>query len=731
MSSRKWRITRRQFLIGLGTAGGAVALGFYLGKPAMQLKLAEGSEDSLKSQAKLPKTPDAWFEIREDSTLRLYVTKSEMGQGIHTALAQLAAEELGLKVTDLDVVQSTTRQGPKDSFGTGASASILTSFRPMREAAATFREMLLKAGSGQLQKPAEQLELTATGVRVKGTEQQALYADLARQEGMWEVPKTPPVLKKVRGFQVIGTSAQRIDLPAKVTGEAIYGYDARLPGMLYGAVLRPPTLEANLKSADVSQVSRQPGVKTVHVDLEAGFVGVVAQTRNQARNALRHVKAVWDQGKLWQQKEILDLIRPEGKAGVTFQREGKGSAGLKQGNVIRAEYRSPFAVQAAMEPQAALADVKPEGVKIWASTQYPFRISSAVSKKLGIKEETIEVIPTYLGGGFGSKINSQAGLEAAILSKAAGAPVHVGWDRTEEMTQGFLRPPTHSVLSAVLKDGKIETLEHRIGSGVVAFSTLPSFLETLMGADFGSYAGGKVLYDIPNRQGISYNPHLPVRTGWWRGLGLFANTFALESFMDELAAESGTDPLEFRLKHLPASAWGVRMRKVLQTVARESRWGKPRPSGRALGLACGSSFENLIAQVAEVSIDQEKERVKVHRIWCAMDPGLVINPDGAKAQIQGAVMWGVSSALKEEVLVKDGKITAQNFTDYPLLSLEEAPDIQTFLLEDGSGEPRGVGEPPIAPVGAAIGNAIFALTGKRLREVPFNAERLRSAGILV
>ena len=173
------------------------------------------------------------------------------------------------------------------------------------------------------------------------------------------------------------------------------------------------------------------------------------------------------------------------------------------------------------------------------------------------------------------------------------------------------------------------------------------------------------------------------------------------------------------------------MRKVLQTVTRASRWGKPRAKGRALGLACGSSFENLIAQVAEVSIDQEKERVRVHRIWCAMDPGLVINPDGAKAQIQGAVMWGVSSALKEEVLVKDGKLTAQNFTDYPLLSLEEAPDIQTFLLEDGSGEPRGVGEPPIAPVGAAIGNAIFALTGKRLREVPFNAERLRSAGILV
>lgn len=729
MSPRKWKVSRRKFLIGLGVAGGGLALGFYLGKPAMQLAIAEGAENALESQAKLPKTPDAWFEILPENKIRLYLTKAEMGQGIHTSVAQLAAEELDLQVRDLDLAHGTTQVGPKDSFGTGGSASILTSFKPVREAAATFKVMLLTAASKALGVDTSKLEMSPQGVKVKGTDQFASFTDLGAKEDTWEVPKGNIPLKNPRDFKVIGKPVERIDLPKKVTGEAIYGYDARLEGMLYGAVLRPPTLEAKLKSADTSEASRMPGVEKVFTDLDKGFVGVVARTRPQARNAVKAVKAQWDEGKLWQQDEILKMIVPEGKGGVSFQKEGNVDNAFKSGKVIQAEYRSPFAVQAALEPQAALADVKKDSVKVWMSTQFPFQVSSAVAKTLGVKEDIVEVTPTYLGGGFGSKTHTKVAEEAAILSRAVGKPVHVGWDRAEEMTQGYIRPPTHNKLSAVLDDGKIVAMEHRVGSGVVAFSTLPSFLGAIMGADFGSYSGGKIRYNIPNVHGISYNPVLPVKTGWWRGLGLYANTFAVESFLDELAFEAQTDPLKFRLDHLPATEWGARMRKLLNAVAKASQWGKPRAAGRALGLACGTLSETLVAQIAEVSL--QDGQVKVHKIWCAMDPGLVVNPDGASAQIQGNIIWGLSSTLKEEVSVKDGKLTADNFGAYAILGAKEAPEVQVILLEDGSQKPRGVGEPPIAPVGAAVGNALFKLTGKRLREVPFTAERLKQAGITV
>jgi isoquinoline 1-oxidoreductase beta subunit len=356
------------------------------------------------------------------------------------------------------------------------------------------------------------------------------------------------------------------------------------------------------------------------------------------------------------------------------------------------------------------------------------RTRDIVAEAIGLKAEQVEIIPTYLGGGFGRKAGFEVAVEAARLSKAAGVPVHVGWDRTEELRYGYFRPPTHHVLSASLdENGKISALEHQQASGDVAFGFLPGFLALMMGADFGATRGARLHYDVPNRQTIAHRIQLPVRTGWWRGLGLLANTFAIESFMDELAHSANVDPLTFRLNHLGDDQRSQRLRAVLEAVAEKSGWGQAVPEGRARGLACCIDADTTVAQVAEVSFDAATNQIKVHQITAAMDCGLTINPDGAAAQIEGNIIWGVGSTFLEELQVKDGQIALNNFDTYPLLTMRDSPHVEVVLLEAGDGQPRGVGEPPIGPVAAAIGNAFFALTGTRLRQIPFTPERVGAA----
>jgi isoquinoline 1-oxidoreductase beta subunit len=334
----------------------------------------------------------------------------------------------------------------------------------------------------------------------------------------------------------------------------------------------------------------------------------------------------------------------------------------------------------------------------------------------------------YLGGGFGRKIDAQVAIEAARLSKAAGVPVHVGWTRAEEMRHSYLRPPTHHRLRGVLDDaGQIEALEHQQASGEVAFAFLPGIAETVLGADFGSWRGARINYAIAHRHVATWLRELPLPTGWWRGLGLLANTFAIESFIDELAHASGADPLAFRLAHLPDTDLGRRMRAVLEMAGQQSNWTSPAADGRARGIACCVDAGSVVAEVAEVSLDEDISMVEVHRVDAAIDCGLVINPDGVTAQVEGAVMMGIGSTLIEAARVKDGRLEAANFDRYPLLTMDRAPDVHVHLVDTGHDRPWGVGEPPIGPVAAAIVNAFFNLTGLRMRELPLTPERIRIA----
>jgi isoquinoline 1-oxidoreductase subunit beta len=722
---KRWRVSRRGFLIGAGVFGGALALGWTFGLPYGRRRLAEVLEDSaIPSNA--PRTPDAWFEIGSDSTVTLYLTKAEMGQGIHTVLAQFAAEELEIPVAQINLVQATTARGIADVAGTAGSASVSGMNEPIRQAAATLREMLKAEASKTLGVPVSDLKVNGRAIEARSDAGKTVaFGALVAGKTDWlkQVPEQPVALKPREQWTVAGQSVARVDIPAKVTGQAIYGYDMRVEGMAYGAVLRPPKLEAKLVSAKPGTAESMPGV--IKVVIEDGFAGVVASSRSAARSALNAIEATWDEGKNWQQSEIDTLMRVGGPNGVTIQQVGNAPAQLGT-DAISAEYRTPLAIQTPMEAQAALADVKADRATIWTSTQTPTLEQNRAAGATGLAADKIEVHTTYLGGGFGRRGDTRAVADAARLSKAAGVPVHVGWSREEELRHGFFRPPTHHQLRATLDgSGKIAAIEHLQASGDVLFLWLPKIAADILGADFGAYRGSTIRYDIPNKHTQVWRRTLPMPTGAWRGLGALPNAFAVESFIDELAHAAKTDPLEFRLKHLGNELWDKRMRSVLEAVARESGWGTPLPAGRARGIACATDVDTVVAEVAEISLSADN-RITVHQVTAAMDCGIVINPDGARAQVEGNVMWGVGSALFEEARVEDGRMAAANFDGYRLLSIKDAPVVKTVLVETGD-KIRGVGEPAIAPVAAAIGNALFALTGKRLREIPFTPERIAAA----
>ncbi|WP_257454929.1 xanthine dehydrogenase family protein molybdopterin-binding subunit [Archangium lipolyticum] len=713
LPKKGWRPTRRQFLLGLGVGGtGAVALGL----PALRLGVAEWFDKGDMPTPKGKLDPTVWFELFPDDRVRLHLPKVEMGQGVHTALAQIAAEELEVPWEQLEVVHASTSRGPVDSQGTSGSQTVVGLFTPLREVAATLREMLRAEAARQLSVPAASLVAAAGTFSVRDQPERKLrYGEVvAKHTGTWEVPEQAPALKPAKDFQLIGQSMPRVDMEAKLTGQPVYAYDQRLPGMLYGAVARPPRLGSTLRSAREGQAPQQPGV--VAVVVEGDFAAVAAESRAQAYAALAHLELEWSEGESLQQADIEALTTVKEGEGVIVQDEGDAPAHLGRGKPLSAEYRTPIAAHAHLEPQAALVEVKPERVRVWMATQVPGSIRKQVAKALDREEESVELLPTYLGGGFGRRLDARPAIEAARLSRATGRPVHVGWNRTEEFRQGFFRPPTHHQLRASLDEsGRVLAFEHQQASGDVIFSLIPEVAAAVLGADLGAWRGGSIRYAVAHRQARAQRVKLPVPTGTWRGLGLLANTFALESFMDELAHAAGEDPLAFRLKHLPEDELGRRWRKVLEAAASRAGWGTAAPEGRARGIACSMDVKTLVAQVAEVSV--EGGRVRVHRFTSAVDCGLVINPDGAMAQVEGAVMMGLSSTLSERITVKQGQVEAENFHDYPLLTMADAPDVETVLVGEGD-TPHGMGEPPMGPVAAAVANAVFTLTGKRLRSLP-------------
>jgi isoquinoline 1-oxidoreductase beta subunit len=727
----KWTISRRGFLIGMAATGTALALGIPLGLPVLRRGIAGLTEGDAGGFASGTLDPLVWIEIHPDESVRLFVPKAEMGQGIHTSLAQIAAEELEVRWGQLDVVHASTGQADDNFRGTSGSQSVATMYDPLRQAAATMREMLRTEAARVLDQPAEDLVARDGRFELAGDpDTYVTYGSLVSGGVDWQVPEGPVPLKLASEFKFVGQSLPRVDLPDKVSGAAMYGYDARLDGMLYGAVARPPTIEGRLRSAQPGGAADMPGV--VKVVIEDGFAGVVAESRLRALAARQALELEWDEGRPWQQAELEEIVTAGGRGVVNIRRAGNARALVGRGTPITAEYRSGLAAHATLEPQAALADVRADGARVWICTQFELSERTEVANALGLEPEQVEVIPMFLGGGLGRKIAldpvPSAAVEAARLSRAVGASVHVGWDRYEEMRSGFFRPMTHHVFSATIDgSGRVEAIVQQQASGDTLFGGFPEPVVRLIGFDVFSTRGTQLPYAIPNVDVTVWRRPLPVPTGSWRGLGLFANTFAVESFIDELAHAAGADPLQFRLDHLPDDPLGQRMAAALRAAAERAGWSTFQPEGRALGIACATDGGTVVAEVAEISLDRDRGQIQVHRVVAAVDCGQTISPDGARAQTEGAIIMGASAALIEEITVKDGRIEAGNFDRYPLIRMQEAPVVTTILLEAADGKPSGLGEPPIGPIGPAIGNAFFALTGVRLRRLPMTPERVKEA----
>ena len=664
-----------------------------------------------------------WFELQKDGSIILHSPKVEMGQGIFTALAQIAADELEMDFKNIKVVHATTAHGPIDSLSTGGSLTVASLYQPLRELAATMREMILVNASTILGVPP--ISLKVKNGEVIGENKKLTFAEIASKSTNWNIKIEAPELKLSKDFTIIGKPLPRIDLVPKVKGETLYGIDSTFPNMLYGSVARPPVFGATFKSVEIGNVGNMPGV--VKVINEKSFVGVVATSRVQAEDAKKALKINWDMPKkLVQQADVDALVKVGVGKDVKIQKEGNTDI-LKEEGTITKEYFSPLGVHGHIEPNGAAAFYQGEKVVIKMSTQVASITRDEVAKALKIDKENVDIQSQFLGGGFGRRLQTPHAIEAALMSKAVGKPVHVFFERTEEFQNGVLRPPTHNVLKAKLDaNGTIEAIEHHTASADVAFNSAilanvfkplsSSLAEGIVGADFGAWRGGMIHYkNIKNYSTTAYHKELPFQTSWWRGLGLLANTFAIESFMDELAHQSKQDPLAFRLKHLADDERGRSIKNVLKAVCEKAGWGKPLPEGRAMGLACSIDVNTPVAEVAEVEI--KNGQIKVKKVTCAIDPGVIINPDGVKAQSEGAIIMGLSATLFEEVTIKDGIATPNAFGYYPMAYMRDAPEIDVVLLSSGD-IPRGVGEPPIGPIGAAIANAVFSLTGKRLNRIP-------------
>lgn len=731
---------RRKILIGIG-ATGAVALaggGFALHR--VRRSLATFGAESQK--AKIPDSALVWCEIAEDNTITLFIPKTEMGQGVHTSLAQIFADELGADWKNVKAVQADSKRGfdPMSTMFSNGSVTIITLYEPARKAAASIREGLVSKAAAMLGVDRKQIKVSESRCEIadksvqpsnKLKKRELTFGEIISEKGIpLEFPDEAP-LKSAADFNFIGKNVKRADLPSKIAGAAVYGYDARVPGMLYGAVARPPRFGAILKSATEGDAVNMPGV--VKVVIQEGFAGLVATTRSKARAAVKNLKTEWEGGATLNTEDIIAKIKsPLQNQGQIVQEVGEAGKQL-QDDSYTAFYSTPFAAHGHLEPQTGLVDIKPDGkVIVYASTQGPGMTRSVVSSALGVSSDDVTIVPCYIGGGFGRKGGFDATKEAAILAKACGKPVHVGWTREEEFKYGFYRPPTYQRLRAsVEKNGKIIAFEHSISSGDVLFAlgsvygklgkAAADTAAYLVGTDPGALAGAALIYDIPHAHILAHRVELPITTGPWRGLGLLPNTFARESFIDELAHQLNIDPVEFRLKNLGDDETGKRIKSALQKCAEKAKWTDIPDFGRARGVALCFSAGTVVVQIAEVSID-EGNNIKVHKVDAVVDAGLVINPNGAAAQTQGAINMGLSSTLLEEVTFKDGIAEASNFDTYPLITLAQTPRIDVEFIGGGD-KPFGMGEPPIGPIAAAVANAVFTLTKQRVRNLPLRLEQ--------
>lgn len=706
------KVSRRKFLVrgALGTAG-VVAVGTYLFRNPIRRQVLAYANSADSPYLGSGMEPVLWFELTEENKIRLYSPKVEMGQGTFTGMAQLAADELELPLSSIEVVHAPSITGNMDSFATGGSTSIASLWQPLRELAATMRVMIKTAAAELWQVPISEVVMGKT--KVSSGAEELTFAALAKQVNQWPEVDTPE-LKKLSDYKLIGKPLPRVDLEDKVFGVPIFGMDASMPNMVYGTVVRPEYIGATFVSADISRAEKMPGV--LKIIQEEDFVGVIANSYLEAENAKQAIEVTWNAPTQLQLKDIEIKMKVGNGNPTLIQKKGDALEEV----AVEAEFTTPIAAHAQIEPNGVVAHVTDDGATLHLSTQVVAITQKEVAKRLDLDTEKVNIIPTFLGGGFGRRLHTPHAVQAAVMSKAVGKPVKYFFSRKEEFQHDMFRPPTHHQLKAKLgANGKIEGIQHDFSSGDVAIDSalLPGFLNKMLGADVGAIRGGFCQYlAIPNIRTTSWHVELPFATSWWRSLGLLANTFAWESFMDVLAEKAGKNPVDFRLEHIKDDAAGIRLRRVIATAAEKAGYTDEVINGKAMGFAASTDAGTPCAQVVAVSL--EKQQIKVHKVTCVLDPGLAVNPDQVKAQCEGAIIMGISASLFEEMTVVDGQLQPTIYGPYQMALMKHAPKEIDVTLLQGRDIPGPVGEPPLGPIGAAIANAVYRLTGKRLNHMP-------------
>ncbi|MBU9367500.1 xanthine dehydrogenase family protein molybdopterin-binding subunit [Burkholderia multivorans] len=717
-------MSRRSFLrfgVSLGAAaGGGLLLGFSLPAAGDDTRRSVIGGDADEPARPGVFAPNAFVQIDRSGRVTLVMPKVEMGQGVYTALPMLIAEELEVPLSSvtLDHAPPNEKLFLDPLLGgqlTGGSTSVRYAWEPLRRAGATARVLLVSAAAKQWNVDPAACHAENGEVRHPPSGRRASYGELADAAAKLPVP-TDVALKKPEQFKLIGTPAKRLDSPEKVDGVAQFGLDVRLPGMLYAVIVNSPVFGGTVASVDDTAAKKIPGVRQiVRVDDAVAVVGDHTWAAKRGASAL---VVKWNEGAN-ANVSTKDLFADLAQAAAN----GKGAVARKDGDVdhafsnaktrVDAVYEQPLLAHATMEPVNCTVHVRSDACEVWVGTQVPTRARDTAQRITGLPAERIVVHNHLLGGGFGRRLETDMIGQAVKIGKQVGAPVKVVWTREEDIQHDMYRPCYHDRISAALDaNGKPIAWRHRIvGSSILARFAPPAFKD---GVDPDAVEVAIDLpYDVPN-QLIDYVRQEPrhVPTAFWRGVGPTRSTFVVESFIDELAAQAKTDPVQYRRALLDKTP---RARNVLDIATKAAGWGAALSQGQGRGVSVMHAFGSFFAIVADVAVDDGE--VRVTRVVCAVDCGMTVNPNTIEAQVQGGIIFGITGALYGEVTIENGRVMQRNFNDYRVLRINETPPIDVHIVKSGEA-PGGIGEPGTAATAAAVANAIFAATGKRLRKLP-------------
>jgi isoquinoline 1-oxidoreductase beta subunit len=705
--SSEFRPARRDFLKTAAAATGGLVIAVYL--PA-----CSKPENVALSGPPKQVVANAWLRIGTDGQITVVCDRSEMGQGVYTSLPTLIAEELGVEPAAIKVEAAPPgKEYVNALLGTqaaGASSSVRDAWTKLRMAGAEARTRLIAAAAKEWGAPPQSCSV-ADGY-VVFTSRRKSFGELA--EAAAALPKPENVQLKTRNeWKQIGKAVKRLDTPAKVDGSAQFGIDVRLPGMLYAALAQPPELGASVKSFKADKAQAMPGVRQV-VQTSSG-VAVIGDTWWQARQARDALEIEWASGanaKMTNASISAGLKAAASGKGKEVRKQGDVEAALQSGKRFEQTYELPLLAHATLEPQNCTAEFRDDGCHVYAPTQAQQFAQIAAAQAAGLPPEKVFVHTTFLGGGFGRRLDSDFIPAAVECAKAVNKPVKVLWTREDDMTHDKYRPPARNTLTAAFDSAKkLNAMKIHLVAPSITSRWAPAAVANGAIDPFSVEAAHNFPYAVPNVF-VDYLQHeIGIDVGYWRSVSNALNCFSVESFMDELAYEAGVDPYEFRRTMLDKEA---RWQMVVDTAARKAGWGNA-PSGRFHGIAAMSGYDTYLAQVAEVSV--QGKQLKVHRIVCVVDCGERVNPGIVEAQVEGSIIFGLTAALFGEINIAKGRVQEQNFDHYRMLRINEVPQIEVYLV-NSTEKPGGMGEPAVALVAPAVCNAIYAATRKRLRTLP-------------